>query len=25
VPGAIWDLGRNLASHALKSRAGRAA
>ena len=25
VPGAVWDLGRNLATHAIKSRAGRAA
>ena len=25
VPGAVWDLGRNLAAHALKSKAGRAA
>ncbi|MBM3202502.1 aspartate aminotransferase family protein [Candidatus Woesearchaeota archaeon] len=23
VPGAIWDLGKNLATHALKSKAGR--
>jgi ornithine--oxo-acid transaminase len=22
VPGAIWDLGKNLAGHALKSKAG---
>ena len=25
VPGAVWDLGRNRATHAIKSRAGRAA
>jgi ornithine--oxo-acid transaminase len=25
VPGAVWDLGRNLAAHAVKARAGRAA
>lgn len=25
VPGAVWDLGRNLAAHALKAKAGRAA
>ena len=25
VPGAVWDLGRNLATHALRARAGQAA
>jgi len=25
VPGAVWDLGRNLAAHAMKAKAGRAA
>jgi ornithine--oxo-acid transaminase len=25
VPGAVWDLGRNLATHVLKARAGQAA
>jgi len=25
VPGAVWDLGRNLAAHVMKARAGRAA
>jgi ornithine--oxo-acid transaminase len=24
VPGAVWDLGRTLAGHALKARAGTA-